>query len=142
MRKSTHPNNYTIWVDHKKAILLCADGEGKIVSEEMKSALGLRERFKGEVSQRTSLFGRTMTREKKERNRMEEHYHAFLKDVVSKLNKVNGILILGPGDARFELQSEIQKKKSLSQIWIENKAADKMNLMELKLALKEHFNLN
>ena len=128
---------WLVWIDHRKAILMHTDAEGHILSEEMSSQMGERARFQGEGSNKTGLFGQSLNHEKNDQERENNHFKSFLKSIVSKLEKPESILILGPGDARFELQNLIEKEKTLSGIPVETKAADKMTMPMLKAALQE-----
>jgi hypothetical protein len=129
--------NWLVWVDHRKAILMHTDAEGNILSEEISSHVGERERFRGEGSDKTGLFGQSLSHEKNDQARENNHFKSFLKSVVQKFEKPESILILGPGDARFELQNMIEKEKAMSGVTVVTKAADKMTMPMLKAALLE-----
>jgi hypothetical protein len=139
MKKTTKTNRYGIWIDHKEAVILCLDGEGKLTSETLTSGLAGRTRFKGEETDKTGLFRHTLDNQRHQQNKQNNDYRKFLKEVVAYLQKVDGILIMGPSDGRHELQNEIQRKKSLANVWLENRPADKMSASELKVAVREHF---
>jgi hypothetical protein len=64
-----------------------------------------------------------------------------MKAIVSQLEHANAILILGSGDARFELQNTIHKSKSLNGVWIENKPSVKLSRRELEIETEKHYNL-
>ena len=135
MTKTKFP--WLVWIDHKKAILLHTDAEGHVLTEEMPSHLGERARFHGEGSDKTGLFGQSINRQQSDQGHENHHFHAFLKTVVEKIRNVESIRILGPGDARFELQHAIEKEKTLQGIPVTNSAADKMTMPMLKAALLE-----
>jgi hypothetical protein len=137
--KLTHVNQYAIWIDHKKAIIGCIDEKGNFSSEELLSDMEGRERFGGEETSKTGLFGHTLNREKQLQNRRHNLFKSFIKLIVSRLERVNSILVLGPSDARHELCNEIQKRRSFADIWIETKPADKLDIHGLKQAMKTHF---
>jgi hypothetical protein len=139
MKKTTKTNRYAIWIDHKQAVIMCLDGEGRLTSETLRSGLAERVRYDGEVTNKTGLFRHTLGNEQHRQNKTNNDYRKFLREVAAHLDKVNGILILGPGDGRHELQHEIQKKKSLASVWLENRPADKMRASELKDVVLEHF---
>ena len=141
MKKNLKNNRYGIWIDRKKAVIFCVDGEGKLTHDTLNSGLGVNSRFRGEVSDKTGLFGQTLNRESKVQQKDNQDFQKFLKGVVSRLENVNGILIMGPGDGRFELEKEILKKKSLASTWRENKPADKMKITEIKQVVCDHFQL-
>jgi len=142
MKKTNIKNRYAIWIDHHKAILLCADADGNLKEEDMISPVGRRERFAGEKTNKTVSFGHVVSNESHRQHKEENDFHGFLQEIVTKLEKPEGILILGPGDARHELQNELEKEKSFRGLTLENRPADKMNEFQLTEAMKEYFHLS
>lgn len=142
MKKINKMNRYAVWIDHRKAIMLCADAEGNLTEEIMNSPIGSNERFNGEETSKTSSFGHTLTRETHQQHKEQNDFRAFLKDIISKMSMPEGLLILGPGDARHELQNEVEKVKALDGIKVENRPADKMADHELKAAMNDYFHLS
>lgn len=142
MKKTNIKNRYAIWIDHHKAIMLCADAGGNLTEEDMISPVGHRERFAGEETNKTNSSGHIVSNESHRQHKEENDFHGFLKNIVSKLNQPDGLLIMGPGDARHELQNAVEKEKSLKGLNLENRPADKMNEYELTAAMKEYFHLS
>jgi hypothetical protein len=142
MKKVNNKNQYAVWIDHRKAIMLCADAEGNLTEEIMDSPIGSNTRFNGEETSKTTSFGHTLTRETHQQHKEENDFRAFLKGIVAKLNMPEGLLILGPGDARHELQNEVEKVKALEGLRLENRPADKMAEHELKAAMNDFFHLS
>jgi hypothetical protein len=142
MKKVNIKNRYAIWIDHHKAIMLCADAEGNLTEEDMVSSLVKRERFAGEVTNKTNSSGHVVSNESHRQHKEENDFHKFLKVIVSKLSSPEGLLILGPGDARHELQNEVENDKSLHGLSLENRPADKMTDIELTAAMKDYFHLS
>lgn len=135
MKKTKFP--WLVWIDHRKAILLHADEVGHMLTEELTSHLGQRERFHGEGSDKTGLFGQSINRQQSNQAHENHEFQSFLKTVVQKFSNPASIRILGPGDARFELQNLIEKEKTLHGVPVSTKAADKMTMPMLKAALLE-----
>lgn len=142
MKKMNIKNRYAIWIDHRKAIMLCADADGNLTEEDMLSPIAQRTRFAGEETNKTTSFGHVVSNETHGQHKEENDFHGFLKEIVAKLQRPEGLLILGPGDARHELQNEVEKEKSLHGLVLENRPADKMNEFELTAAMKEYFHLS
>jgi hypothetical protein len=139
MKKSTKTNRYGIWVDHKKAVVVCIDGEDRLSHETLKSGLDIPRRFAGETTDKTGLFGYTLDRQTKEQRKTEREFHSFIKGVVGSLENVNAILLMGPGNARHHFENEVGRRKTLGGVWLENRAADKMTIPQLRAAVMEHF---
>ena len=139
MRKDTHPNRYGVWIDHRKAVIVRLDLDGRPTHEVHESGLGRRDRFKGERTSKTGLFRHTLDRQPERQHRENTAFKSFVKSLLARLEKPNGILVMGPGDGRHILSGEIARRKSLSGVWMESKPVDKMTIPEIKRLVKEHF---
>lgn len=139
MKKTLETHRYGIWIDHRKAILLHIDPQGKLEQETLDSGLGVRTRFSGEETSKTGLFRQTLNRERSDQARFNLEYRKFVRSVIANLKKPSSLLILGPGDARHELQREIMRRKSFAGVEFENRPADKMRIAELRRTVKDYF---
>jgi hypothetical protein len=139
MKKTLETHRYGIWIDHRKAILLHVDEQGGLEQETLDSGLGTRKRYPGEETSKTGLFRHTLNRERSEQARYNLEYRKFVRSVIGQLHRPSSLLILGPGDARHELGREILRRKALGGVLLENRAADKMRIAELKRTVKEYF---
>jgi hypothetical protein len=142
MKKSLNNRRYSIWIDRRNAKILAIDPDGTKQYIELFSDHWQRERLDGEETDKTSLFGTTLSREKHDQQRENNYHQKFLKKVITNLSGVNALLIFGSGDTRFELQNAIEKSKTLQGIWIENKAWKKLTERELELETEAHFNFH
>lgn len=142
MKKSLNNRRYSIWIDRRNAKILAIEPDGTKQHIELFSDHWQRERFDGEATDKTSLFGTTLSREKHDQQRDNNYHQKFLKKVISNLSGVNALLILGSGDTRFELQNAIEKSKLLQGVWIENKACKKLTERELEIETEAHFNFH
>ena len=139
MKKTLETHRYGIWIDHRKAILLHVDPLGRLEQETMDSGLGVRRRFAGEETSKTGLFRQTLNRERSDQARFNLEYRKFVRSVIANLKRPSSLLILGPGDARHELQREIMRRKSFAGVEFENRPADKMRITELRRTVKDYF---
>jgi hypothetical protein len=127
-------NRWMVWIDSRKAILLHADEAGRVIDEEVPSGMGEKVRFHGEGSDKSGAFGYSFDNQSQDQAREREHFHTFLRRVVQHMDHIGSVRILGPGQARFELQHVIEADKSLKDIPVSNEAADQMTLPMLKAA--------
>jgi hypothetical protein len=142
MKKPNSRNPYLVWIDHRKAIVVHGGSEGAIAEQTFLSNLDERQRFNGEGSDKTGMFGQYLDHQQQEQFKKEHHFQKFLDGLVDQLDHPDSILILGPGDARFELENTLQRSKSMKHIHIENRPADKMLSHELRAALQEMLSLS
>lgn len=142
MKKSSNNRRYSVWIDRRNAKILAIEPDGTKHYTELIADHSQVERFNGEVTDKTGLFGTTLSREKHDQQREINYQQVFLKKVVSCLTELNALLILGSGDTRFELQNTIEKSKQFHGVWIENKACRKLTQRELELETEKHFNFH
>lgn len=142
MKKSSNSIRYGVWLDSRHAKILKIHPEGKIEFNELDAENAKRERFAGETTNKTGMLGTTLSPEKKMQARQNNHLQKFIKSVVAHLEHANAILIMGSGDARFELQNAINKSKTLNGVWVENKPSAKLSRRELELETEKHYNLS
>jgi hypothetical protein len=142
MKKTANNLRYGLWLDSRNAKILKIFPEGKIEFHELYAENSKRERFSGETTNKIGMLGTTISPEKKMQARENNHLNKFMKAIVSQLEHANAILILGSGDARFELQNTIHKSKSLNGVWIENKPSVKLSRRELEIETEKHYNLS
>jgi hypothetical protein len=94
------PRRVAIWIDHREAILITFYGEIFISEEELFSEAGPHTHGGGWAQ-----------------HRIEAHRHEILKhyydEVIGHLGPVDEILILGPGQAKHELNRSIDHHKGL-----------------------------
>lgn len=127
---------WVVWIDQRKAILLHTDESGRLIDEEIPSGLGEQERYHGEGSDKTGLFGQSFDNQSKDQSREREHFHSFLRRVVRHMDHAGSIRIMGPGQARFALQHMIEADQSFKDVPMSNQAADRMTLPMLRAAFE------
>lgn len=134
-KKANNRNSYAIWVDHKSAIIVCVNGEGRAVSETLKSGIASHQRLKGESTSKTGMLGITLDHQHNKQNKEHEMTKHFMKNILSKLSRPSIILIIGPADAKYDLHRQLDKTKSLKPEFVEIKTSDKMKPAEVRAAL-------
>ena len=142
MKKSNNHMRYGLWMDSRHAKILKIQADGLVSFKEIEAGNPVRERFAGETTNKIGMLGSSFSPEKKMQARENNHLNKFIKTIVSELDHANAILILGSGDARFELQNAINKSKSMNGVWVENRASSKLSRRELELETEKHFNLS
>ncbi len=142
MKKTSHNLRFSIWIDSRIAIILKVGPDGNKELKIIESDNSRRERFNGEGTNKTGLFGTYQAPDDKVQHRWNNHHINYLKKVADELINVNALLILGSGDTRYELQNIISKGRHHNGIWIENKSMKKITPRELELETEKHFNMS
>lgn len=133
---------YAVWIDKRKAMILRTGADTKPTFLEIESNVSRPERFEGEETNKTGLFRTTLSREKHIQERNNNYISEYVTKVASEIKEANAVLILGSGETRFELENLLNKRKNTHGMWIENRAAKKLNKRELELEMEKHFNLH
>jgi peptide subunit release factor 1 (eRF1) len=113
-----NPRYIAIWIDHRSATVLTFTGENLEREHEFLSDAGSHTHGGG-WSQR----------------RIEAHRHEVLKhfyeEIIQHLGPVDEILILGPGQAKYELKKRLEHHKGLKGKVMDVVSAPEMSEVEL-----------
>jgi hypothetical protein len=139
MKKGLHDLLYCIWIDGRSAMIIRDEPQGTHHFEVIHNEYETRERFPGETDDKTGLFGASISREKHDQNRDNEHVKKFIKEVAHKVRYAHTIHIMGSGGTRFELQNEIENQKELANVIITNSACKKLSRREFELEAEKLF---
>ncbi len=117
--------NVSVWIDHRKAILVHVTDNGEeihsIVSDVEKHV-----RFSGGIP------------EDQRDNRFANHLKEFYAKVVLSLREADSILIFGPGEAKTELKTHLEKE-SLGDRIVGIETADKMTNRQIAAKGREQY---
>lgn len=112
------PRRVAIWIDHQEAILITFRGEAVIGKEDLFSEAGPHTHGGGWAQ-----------------HRIEAHRHEVLKhyyeEVIGHLGPVDEILILGPGQAKYELHHSVDHHKGLRGKVVAVRSASRLTKHEL-----------
>jgi hypothetical protein len=121
--------NVGLWIDHRKAVIVGltdpVDGIRRIISHMEK-----RVRFAGGAAD-------AMTEDQRDR-RFAAHLRVYYDRVLSYLREADSILILGPGEAKLELETCLQNA-SLGGRIAGVETVDKMTDRQITAKVREHF---
>ena len=138
MKKDFNTLQYGIFIDHKKAVVVSINEKNLIATESFKAPLtGLH--FKGEKTTKTGLLGKTVNRQKKQQNQTNLNFRKFCKTVAGQLKRANQIYIFGPADAKYALQNEVQKRKSLAAVYLKVATTAPMLQKEVIRTVKKYY---
>jgi hypothetical protein len=99
--KTKSPIHCAIWIDHKKAIIVRRESAAFMAAEVLLADSASHERFKGEGSTKTGLFGATLNSKEKAQHREHEILGHFYKKEISHITVAVAFLLLtGPAEAK------------------------------------------
>jgi hypothetical protein len=126
-----------LWIDHKQAVIVILLNQGEEL-EYVKSGMAKHIPHAG-ASQYENVAG---SHDDAAEDRRDRRFGNYLKDyyntVISYLRGVDSILIIGPGEAKGELQKRLENEELDGHIvGIEN--ADKMTDEQITAAVRQYF---
>ena len=117
-----------LWIDHKKAVIVFVagkDSETKLISSDIEK----HHRQSGVATPADDVRQRELT----------ARLNGFYDEVVSSIRGAESILILGPGEAKGELEKRLEKD-NLSRRIVGIETSDKMTDKQIVAVVRGHFN--
>jgi stalled ribosome rescue protein Dom34 len=116
-----------LWIDHRQAVMAVVSGDTDDVVR-IDSGMEKHVRFSG---------GEGNSEDARDR-RFEEHLHQYYDKVVASLKDARSILILGPGEAKQELETRL-RDAGLGKAIVGVETADKMTDPQIAAAARKRF---
>ena len=120
-------NNVGVWIDHRKAVIVNLTESGHDI-HSIASDMEKHVRHSGTLP------------EDRQDNRFSNHLKAYYDKVIEELHDGDSILILGPGEAKKELQSRINIEVPGKHV-IALETDDKLTDPQIAAKVREHFSL-
>jgi len=118
-----------VWIDHKKAVIAIIAGE----SEEIRQVTSNMEKHV-----RYSRAAQEDSAEDQRDRRFTGHLNQFYDEVIACLRDAGSILILGPGEAKVELETRLTKEAPHGRI-VGVETADKMTDRQVAARVRQRF---
>lgn len=122
-----------VWIDHKQAILVTNPAEPELI--RLLSNIEKRIRYSGASKSRDFLAPHDATTEDGRDRRFEERLKHYYDEVISYLRDADEVFIMGPGEARLELQKQMLEQ-GLQKVSITLQPADKMTDEQVVAAVR------
>lgn len=126
--------NVGLWIDHKNAYLVWP-GENRI--QVIPSNISPRVRTG--ATRIGGLYNQSFDSELRHNDRYEHQLRAYYDQVIEALRPAERIFILGPGEAKHELERALQKHKDLYPRLVKLETADKMTQRQLAARVRQFF---
>jgi hypothetical protein len=123
-----------LWIDHYKTVII-GDGEGTVT---LKSNVKKHVRFTGGARGKTAYSSNYFPAEDHVDRQFVEHLNKYYSDVITHLRDARRIIIMGPGEAKFELEKRMQHE-GLKEHVIRVETADKLTERQISARIKNFF---
>lgn len=127
--------NVGLWIDHKQAFAIWyKDGKVEVIPSHLEppahysggTQLGGKFNQKGDV-------------ELHHNDRFKLQLNKYYRQVIAALKHADSILIMGPGQAKIELEKAMQKDKSLHKRILKVETTDKMTTNQMIAYVREFY---
>ncbi len=125
--------NVGVWIDHKKAVVVQMKNGDKDIQV-----------IESHVEPRTRLIHRSggsddLTNELHANQRYEAYLRQYYEKVMELLRTADAILILGPGEAKLELERMLRRSKSVGKRIVAVETSDKMTHRQVTARVSHFF---
>jgi len=127
--------NIGLWIDHKQAFLIWHDRK-KV--EVIPSNLEPRIHFSG-GTRIGGKYTQSVDSELRHNDRYNNQLSKYYENVISTIQNADSIFIMGPGEAKLELERAIRKRKAMIKKLLKIETADKMTKKQMIAYVKEFF---
>jgi hypothetical protein len=129
-----------IWIDHRKAVIVSASGD-KVTTRTLESDVEPHSRYSGRAGFPTPEGRQDEGGEKKYEERYRQHLGRYYDEVISHLGRPEALLILGPGEAKLQLQERLSHSKALSKCIVGIETTDKLTDPQIVAKVKEYYGI-
>ena len=114
-----------IWLDHEKAfIVLMVKGEQTVATVDSRVERG--GRLSGGSRSKTPWGPQEKSSEQKKLERQKLQLQRYYDRILDKIRDTQSVFIMGPGEAKGELQKRIESRKTFLKTSVTVESADKM----------------
>jgi hypothetical protein len=126
-----------VWIDHKQATVILITGAGREV-KKIAFDIGQPTRPVGGSRPKNKYTPNDFVAEDRRERKVENDRKDYYDDVIAAIRGAEALLILGPGEAKGELQKHIAAKK-LRGLTVELETTDKMTDRQVSAKVSKHF---
>lgn len=118
-----------LWIDHREAVIVTVTAEG----EEIK-------RIRSDVAKLDGSPGNSPESKPEDQRdrRFTNHLNRYYDDVIAAIGAADSILILGPGEAKGELEKRLAHEKLSGRI-VGIETVDKLTEPQIVAKIRQHF---
>lgn len=123
------PREVGVWIDHRKAVIAIITGRNAEMTE-VTSDMEKHVRYSGAPQEDSA--------EDQRDRRFTGHLNKYYDEVIARIRDADSILILGPGEAKTELQERLGNESLLARI-VGIETADKMTDRQIAARVRQRF---
>lgn len=126
-----------LWIDRKKAVIVSVSADGLDI-RRVESGLAGRVGYRGAPRPKTAYSAQYRQGDDQIDNKYLEHLNKYYEKVIAQISGAEGLLIFGPGEAKFEFEKLlIRRKVRCRDVRVEK--ADKMTERQIAAKVRRYF---
>jgi hypothetical protein len=126
--------NVGLWIDHKHAFIIWQENrEIQVIPSNVEP------RVRGGGTRIGGLYNQGLDSELGYNDRHEHQLHEFYGKVIDSIRTADHILVLGPGEAKFEFEKALQKHKGLCERLLKVETADKLTEHQMAARVRDFY---
>lgn len=126
-----------LWIDHRQAVIVIVADEGED-KRLIRSNMEKHTRFSGRPHARIPGGEQEVSAEDQRDRRFADHLNRYYDEVISQIRDAESILILGPGEAKVELEKRLAGE-GLSERIAGIETVDKMTDRQIAAKVRQRF---
>jgi hypothetical protein len=129
--------NIGLWIDHKKAVIVIQNEQGEDI-QKIESGIGRHVRYRGASHPKSPYSAQYQQGDDQLDNKFTEQLNKFYEKVIELIRGAQAVLIIGPGEAKRELEKRIFHAKVKVPI-IDIVPADKLTDRQIAAKVRSYF---
>ena len=129
--------NIGLWIDHKKAIIVIQGEQGEDI-QKIESGVGRHVSYRGAPHPRSPYSAQYQQGDDQLDNKFTEQLNKFYEKVIDLIRGAQAVLIIGPGEAKRELEKRILHAKVKVPI-MDIVPADKLTDRQIAAKVRSYF---
>ena len=129
--------NIGLWIDHKKAVIVIQNEQGEDI-QKIESGIGRHVRYRGASHPKSPYSAQYQQGDDQLDNKFTEQLNKFYEKVIELIRGAQAVLIIGPGEAKCELEKRIFHAKVKVPI-MDIVPADKLTDRQIAAKVRSYF---
>jgi stalled ribosome rescue protein Dom34 len=131
------PKNIGLWIDHRKAVLVTLEGKAEAI-RLIQSEVEQQTRSRGGAHMKTTHTAQYFPAEDHLDRQVIEKLNKYYETVITALRGADSVLVLGPGEAKSELEKRIACERAVVRI-VAVETADKMTNRQIADHVRRYY---
>jgi hypothetical protein len=126
-----------LWIDHRKTVIV-TEVNGVETIREIRSNMEKNVRFSSGTRSKTPLINKMATAEDMRDRQFSDHLGRYYEGIVSLIKNADSIWIMGPGEAKVELENQLKRDEMGGRI-VGIETVDKLTDRQIVAKVRQYF---